>query len=60
MGELNRCTEIPNPNIQAPNNFQFPNSKYIIVRVIWILIIGAYLGFGAWCLEFKKIQWISQ
>jgi hypothetical protein len=50
-----RCRKIPNPNIQTPNKFQFPNSKHIIAWVIWILMIGAYLGFGVWCLGFKKM-----
>jgi len=48
--------KISNLNIQIPNKFQFPNSKQIIVWVVWILIVGAYLGFGAWCLGFKETQ----
>jgi hypothetical protein len=44
-----RRYEIPIPKSQIPNNNQSPNFND---QYIWKLVFGAYLGIGAWDLEF--------
>jgi hypothetical protein len=42
-----------NPKSQIPNTKQAPNPNSQTTKTIWfgILVIGIYLGFGAWKLE---------
>jgi len=37
--------QIPNPKSQTNSNLQFSMTQTVL---LWILVIGAYLGFGAW------------
>jgi len=41
--------QIPNPKFQTNSNLQFLMIQTVL---FWILIIGAYLEFGAWDLVF--------
>jgi hypothetical protein len=44
--------EAPNPNIQAPENFQTQNSKLATGMPQTALDIGTWCFFGCWGLEF--------
>jgi hypothetical protein len=49
-----RMGKIPNPKSQTPNKPQAPIYKTYVLPGFqgWSLFVGAFLGFGAWSLEF--------